>query len=180
MRGFTLIELLVTMTIAAIVLAIGVPNLRNVVSDQRVRVAASDLSGEFAFTRASAVASSRRTVIEPLVANNWAQGWRIYTDVDGSNTFTAGDVVIKQSPPLTGTLKICSNVVEFGTNVIYRPDGSVVRVSANTANDGITVSDDMGNASVTDDKIRTLYFGPSGRITVVQQNGGTNGGVACP
>ena len=179
-RGFTLIELLVTMTIAAIVLAIGVPNLRNVVSDQRVRATASDLSSEIAFTRANAVASGRRTVFEPLVAGNWTQGWRIYTDVDGSNTFNAGDVELKRSNPLTGTLKICTNVAEFANNVIFRPDGSVVRTSAATANDGITVSDDMGNAAVSDDKIRTLYFGPSGRITVVQQNGGTNGGVACP
>lgn len=179
MCGFTLIELLVTMTIVGIVLAIGVPGLRDVIADQRVRVAASDLSSEIAFARSNAVASGRRTIIAPLTAGNWAGGWRIFTDVDGNGAFNGGDIEIKRSPPVSGNMKICTNVAEFATNLTFRADGSVVRTSAATANDGLTISDDMGNASVSDDKIRTLYFGPSGRITVIQQNGGTNGGVAC-
>ena len=179
-RGFTLIELLVTMAIAAIVLAIGAPSLRDVIADQRVRIAASDLTSEIAYARSEAVARGRRVAIEPVTAGDWRAGWRIYADVDGSGTFNAGDAELKRSDPLTGNIKICTNVAEFGNNVIFRPDGRVVRTSATTANDGITVSDDLGNTNALDDKIRTLYFGPSGRITVVLQNGGSNGGVACP
>jgi type IV fimbrial biogenesis protein FimT len=179
-RGFTLIELLVTMSIAAIVLAIGAPSLRDVIADQRVRIAASDLTGEIAYARAEAVSRGRRVAIEPLTAGNWPGGWRIYADTDGSGTFNAGDAELKRSPGLTGNIKICTNVGEFANNVVFRPDGRVVRTSATGANDGITISDDLGNGNAADDKIRTLYFGPSGRITVVLQNGGANSGVACP
>jgi prepilin-type N-terminal cleavage/methylation domain-containing protein len=179
-RGFTLLELLIVLAIGGLLTAIGLPALHSVIADQRVRVTASDLSGDIAYARANAVASSKRTIIEPNVAGNWLSGWQIYTDADASGTFTAGDTRIKQVPPLGGSAKICTNVVEFGTNVIFRPDGSVVRTTPTTANDGLTVSDDMNNAVVADDKIRTLYFGTAGRITVVLQNGGANGGVACP
>jgi type IV fimbrial biogenesis protein FimT len=175
--GFTLIELMVTISIVAILLTIGVPSLRGLIADQRVRVAASDLTSEIAYTRANAVASSRNTIIQPLSAGNWQSGWRIYTDVNGDGAYTAGtDLELKRSPPPQSGVLICTNVGEFANNIIFQPDGRVVRTSANTANDGITVSQNLGSGNLSDIKIRTLYFGPSGRISVIQQNGGTNGG----
>ncbi len=184
-RGFTLIELMIVATIVGISLVIAAPNIRSFVADQRVRAVAADLAQDIAYARASAVASGRHTIIQPLTTGVWTSGWEIYTDVNGDNAYTAGtDLLLKQAAPTTGTLKICSNVTEFTTgapnNVIFKPDGSVVRSSPVTPNDGITVSDTMGSANSNDYKIRTLYFAYSGRITAVLQNGQTNGGVACP
>lgn len=183
--GFTLIELLVTMTIIGIALAIGVPSLQSFIGDQHVRATATDFDQDMAFTRSSAIAASKQAIIQPLTAGNWMGGWQIYLDNDASGSLTAGDTLIKTSPATTGTLKICPspvggpNAAEFNTNIIFRPDGTVVRTSAISASDGMVVSDTLGSASASNYKIRTLYFGPGGRITVIQQNGETNGGVPC-
>ncbi len=176
-RGFTLIELMVTVTIVAIVMAIAVPSLRSFIADQRVRVATSDLTSEISYTRSSAVATGRRTIIEPTTAGNWMLGWHIYTDINGDSVYTAGtDQEIKRTGAPASGVKICTNVAEFANRIIFHPDGSVTRTSATTANDGVTLSYDLGTGNIKDIYIRTLYFGPSGRISVIQQNGGTNGG----
>jgi prepilin-type N-terminal cleavage/methylation domain-containing protein len=179
--GFTLIELMVVITIVAIVMTIGVPALRLVIADTRVRVAASDFAGDIAFARASAIASGYRAIIEPLPAgSNWVSGYQICTaTVSGATTCAGGaGQTLKIASAPAANVKICTKVAEFqgaAGNIIFRPDGSVVRTSAQNATDGMTVSA-IVDGNIADDKIRTLYFGPSGRITVILQNGGTNGG----
>jgi prepilin-type N-terminal cleavage/methylation domain-containing protein len=178
-RGFTLLEVMITIAIVGIMAMVAAPSLNSLIADQRVRIVSIDLSSDMAYARANAIASSKPTVIQPVAAGNWAGGWTIYTDMNSNGVFDAGDVLLKNAQTTSqsaSSLKICTNVAEFNANVIFRPDGTVVRVSAITANDGITVSDTQGSADVGTFKIRTLYFGPSGRISVIQQNGGTNGG----
>ena len=71
---------------------------------------------------------------------------------------------------LPGRLRICSNVADFATNLIFRPDGRVVRTIAATANDGLYIVDEMGDADVTNNKTRGLLFGTSGRVTIMKFN----------
>jgi prepilin-type N-terminal cleavage/methylation domain-containing protein len=174
--GFTLIELLITMSIAVILLAIGVPSLQGFIADQRVRTTASDLAQDIAYARSSAVAASKNAIIQPLTAGSWTSGYQIYVDNNNDSAYTAGtDNLIKQTTPVTTSLKICTGVAEFGTQIIFRPDGTVVRTSAIGPNDGLTVSNVLTQSDNDNNpKIRTLYFGTGGRITVVA------GGTACP
>ncbi|MGH8670495.1 MAG: pilus assembly FimT family protein, partial [Burkholderiales bacterium] len=62
-RGFTLIELLIVISIAAILVTVGIPSFREFIADQRVRVAASDLAGELSLVRAEAIKRNRPVVI---------------------------------------------------------------------------------------------------------------------
>ncbi len=169
-RGFTLIEMLFVVAIAAILLAIGVPELREFVADQRVRTVASDLAQEFAYARAQAIQDSRRVYIErtnPL----WKDGWRIYVDRNSNGSYDAGEE-IKINLGLSGSpnLRVCSTAGDFATNVILRPDGRIVRVSAPASSDGIYVVDDLGDGDPLNNKIRGLMFGTTGRITIVNFN----------
>jgi type IV fimbrial biogenesis protein FimT len=95
-RGFTLIELMIVVLIAAILLAIGLPNMTDFIAEQRVRSTASDITSEIMFARAKAVEMSRRVIMEKLGAG-WDQGWRIYVDVNNSGAYEAGtDIELKQ------------------------------------------------------------------------------------
>lgn len=172
-RGFTLIELMIVLVIAAILITVGAPALGEFVADQRVRTVTSDIAGEIAFARAKAIEHSRRVFIEKTGVT-WSNGWRIFVDLDNSLTFTAGDEVLKVFDGFTpSNLYVCSTVVDFANELIFRPDGRVSRPDGAviTPNDGLYVVDTMGDGVQANNKIRGLLFGVSGRATVVRLNG---------
>ncbi len=189
-RGFTLIELMISLTIVGILAVVGLPSLTDFIAEQRVRTAASDLVSEIAFARAKAVEQSRRVIMERLGVA-WDQGWRTYVDVNNNGTYEAGtDIEIKRfdgfgtgAASATGRLYSCSPVGDFATNIIFRPDGRVVRSStATTANDGIYVIDPMGDTDICNNKTRAVLFDLSGRVNsrIVTSGSASCKGVAPP
>ena len=171
-RGFTLIELITVLLIAAILAAVGVPMLSDFVADQRVRTTASDIAAEFAFARAKALEQSRRVFME-RTGVSWNDGWRIYADLNNSGTFDAGEELKVFNGFPAGNMYVCSTVADFADNLVFRPDGRVVRTSAVGANDGLFIVDTKGDAVLANNKIRGILFGASGRAAVVRMNGVT-------
>lgn len=77
-RGFTLIELLVVVTIAAVMLGLGMPSFKNFVAGQRVKTAASDFSSAAVYARSEAI--KRNAEVGVLaVAGGWKNGWSVKT-----------------------------------------------------------------------------------------------------
>ena len=74
-------------------------------------------------------------------------------------------------------MKSCASLVSL-VGFAYRPDGSLD--APPIAGGYIRVSDDMGDSDTGNDKIRSLYFAPMGRITTARENGGINGATPCP
>ena len=171
-RGFTLIELLIVVTILGIFLTIGVPALSEFVADQRVRTVTSNIVAEIAFARAKSIESSRRVIMEQT-AGSWNNGWRTYADVDGDGKYDATkDTEIKVFEGFApGNIYTCSTVADFKTQIVFRPDGRVVRTGRVDPNDGIYVIDVMKDAALPNNKIRGIVFGLSGRTAVVKKNG---------
>jgi prepilin-type N-terminal cleavage/methylation domain-containing protein len=171
--GFTLIELMSVAAIAAILISVGAPALREFMADQRVRSTASDIAAEIAFARAKAIENSRRAYIERTGAE-WRNGWRVYVDLNNNGGLDAGEELKRfEGFAPTNTMYVCSTVADFGAHVIFRPDGRVVRSAsaASADSDGIYVVDTLGGEAVAKNKIRGLLFGLSGRVTVVKLNG---------
>jgi type IV fimbrial biogenesis protein FimT len=172
--GFTLIELMITLVILAIVITVGVPSFNDFIASQRVRTAASDVMADMAFARAEAIKESRRTVMESLGgAGTWKNGWRICVDMNNDGDCDTADPVRKTTTPVAGRAKVCASPDEA---IVFRPDGRVIRATAPTANDGIRVSDDLGDTNASNDRVRLVILGVSGRPSVVVQDGG----AACP
>ena len=173
-RGFTLIEILVVVTIIGMMLVIGVPEMADFVADQRVRTMASDITSEIALARGKAMESSRRVYMQKLGVN-WNNGWRLYADINDNAAYDAGvDLELKRFDGITsGTVYICTlPVAAFPTQIIFRPDGHIVRTGAVSANDGIYIVDTMTPSTpVANYKIRAIQFGLSGRTTVLKLNG---------
>ncbi len=182
--GFTLIEVLIVLVIVAILTMVGVPQLADFIADQRVRTVASDIAREIALARATAIEQSRRVYFEKTGAH-WNNGWRIYTDLNNSGTYDAGEEIkFFDGFSASSRLYVCTNVADFATNIVFRPDGRIMRGlgAAPTPNDGLYVIDTMGDANDCNNKVRGLLFGLSGRINVQILRSGAPGclGVAPP
>jgi len=173
-RGFTLIEIMVVVTIIALMLVIGVPAMSEFATDQHVRTVASDINSGISLARAKAIESSHRVYMQKL-GINWNNGWILYVDMNDNAAYDAGvDLKLTQFDGFaTGTLYICTSPVgAFTTQIIFRPDGRIVRAGAVTANDGVYVVDPMTPGTpISSYKIRGVQFGLSGRTTVLKLNG---------
>lgn len=172
-HGFTLIEILIVVAILGIFLTIGMPALSEFVADQRVRTVTSNIVAEIAFARAKSIESSRRVIMEQL-GNGWNNGWRTYVDMDGSGSFDKNvDTELKVFEGFApGNVYTCSAPTkEFATQIIFRPDGRVVRTGKVDPDDGIYVIDLMKSIAPGNTKIRGIVFGLSGRTAVIKKNG---------
>lgn len=127
-RGFTLIELLFAVVILSVLLSLGAPMLRNLVLDQRVKTAASDIHAALIFARSEAIKRNTFVAVCPKNAGgngcvsttDWAiRGWLVFidTDGDGAPTTVPNDILRAQDAladiTMTGT----------NTNISYQGDG---------------------------------------------------------
>lgn len=88
-KGFTLLELLVTITVAAVILGLGVPSFRSVIQNNRATthtndlVTALNLARSEATRRAAAVTvCSSTNGVACSASNDWSTGWIV---VDNAN-----------------------------------------------------------------------------------------------
>lgn len=87
-RGFTLLELMVTITIVAVLLAIGVPSLHGTIQRNRVSSASNDLLASVAYARTTAIDRGQLVSMCPSADNGtscttggeaYEPGWIVYT-----------------------------------------------------------------------------------------------------
>jgi type IV fimbrial biogenesis protein FimT len=72
-KGFTLLELLITVTVLAIIMAFGVPNLTGFFEKQRVTGAAQAFLSDIQYARAEAIKQNARVYIE-IDDTQWCYG----------------------------------------------------------------------------------------------------------
>jgi type IV fimbrial biogenesis protein FimT len=143
--GFTLIELLVTMTIIAILLAVGVPAFNSSIASARASdganslLAALELARSEAMRRGVTVSVCRVTAVPATACNNaaagsfvaadWAAGWMVFADTVAGGTvgvLDAGDEIVQYqqqfAPGAATRVEIVETSAAVGV-VTYRADG---------------------------------------------------------
>ena len=91
--GFTLIELMVTISIAAILLAVGVPSFVAFQRNSELTGAANSLLSAINAVRGEAMKENTNSFIVPN-SGLWENGWTLFVDNDLDNTQSAGDRII--------------------------------------------------------------------------------------
>ena len=144
-------ELLVAIAIAAILMAVGAPAMRDLVVSQRLRTAANNFYSDLSYARAEAIKRNAPVQVQRAGAN-WATGWDVL--------FTGN--ALRTQASLTD--------VSYGgsveSSVVYNPDGRTTLSGTNSFN----FSAPSGSAA----SMRCVVITPSGRPAVLV-DGNRNG-----
>jgi type IV fimbrial biogenesis protein FimT len=109
-RGFTLLELMTALAVAAVLIAIGVPQLRDLTIQQRITGATQDLHIDLALARNEAVTRATNVTVCPstdlinCTNDGWGNGRLTFIDANANGSVDVGELVVKQSPPLANGL----------------------------------------------------------------------------
>jgi len=126
--GFTLLELLITVAIISIVMAIAVPSMTTFTQNDRLTTNINTLIGHLAYARSEAVKRNQQVSIcssnnaTTCTGGNWQDGWIVYIDADGDNSFTAGEEVLRAQQALEGANTLTTAI---GTQLTYDYRGFV-------------------------------------------------------
>lgn len=172
--GVTLIELLVTVAILAIILAIGVPSLREMQVRSQVGSITSDFANDVARARTEAISRNSCVTICASVdaANcaaagntNWQNGWIIFANPTCSTAITDPTannstlVAVRQSGSDQFTLSADTNIQRF----TFESRGLMTELASN-----FTLRFTSGSDTVND---RSICVSPSGRVTTKKFQG---------
>jgi len=141
--GFTLIEMVITIMLAGVLTTMALPYYRNLILNQSVKTAASDLQIAFLFARSEALKRGADILVVPG-SSDWKNGWSVQL---------ADTTVVRSQPALNPQLASIA-----GTTVTYGSDGHV------SAAPGPLVFRVSGNRAVT---ARCVVLDLSGRPSIV-------------
>lgn len=127
--GFTLLELMITVSVAAILLAVGIPGLQEFVRNNRRAAEINNLISTLQIARSEAVARNQRIGVcpstDPASATascsgntTWETGWIVFIDTDDDGIRDAGENVLRVGEgPQSMTVRAEINALA------YRPNG---------------------------------------------------------
>ena len=107
-QGLSLIELLVTMTIAVILLAVGVPSFIEFTTSNTASSYANDLLGDLNYARSEAITRGSWVVVckgataNNCTTDNWEDGWKVFEDCNNDQTVDTGTCPDRDLPGTTG------------------------------------------------------------------------------
>lgn len=174
-QGFTLIELMVTVTVIAILAVVAIPNLRDVVLNNRIRAGANEFVASLQSARMEAVRLNARAVVcrstdRATCANSngdWTS-WVVLSDVDHDG---AVDDLVRTSTANPALLIRSSAAIANGA-ITFWPDG-MARTAAGVpldANVGVCVS---GSALPQNSRVVTIRTGSRFRTAAGNLSGCT-------
>lgn len=152
-RGFTLVELMVTVSILAILLAIGVPAMQGFLEKRMIISQADALASNLKFARSEALKrgqtvamciTTKADTVAPDCANagtNWAVGWLVFVDANNNGDFDANEQILKVQQALntSGSLNGPDNqAISFTANgMALASNGTIRAVPKDTTNNSL-------------------------------------------
>jgi type IV fimbrial biogenesis protein FimT len=133
--GFTLIELMLTISIAAVLMAVGIPAMQDVIINNRIVTEANELVTHISLARSEAIKRNRAIVIcisaDPNAVSpacggtsqDWSSGWITFVDDNGNNAHNAGELILRVGNALSGNTTIKADT-EGATFIGFNGDGS--------------------------------------------------------
>lgn len=170
MRGFTLIELMVTLSIAAVLMMVAVPNFTAFQRNSELTSVANNIVGAMNTARTEAMKRNTNALVAPTTGTNWADGWQVFVDVNRNGTFDAGtDILVTTYPALPTYLTASSSV----DNALFNGSGySFFNGSLN--NMTITIERNDVPAGEKLEQTRRIKVATTGRVRSCKGSDTTN------
>ena len=125
-KGFTLIELMVTISVAAILLVIAIPNFRTFVLNNRITGQANDMMTALNYARSEAIKRGLPVSMRSSAGStNWSTGWFVFSDPSGNGAVDVGDITLRVWPALGG-----ANTLNAGLISVTFDSSGFARASA--------------------------------------------------
>jgi type IV fimbrial biogenesis protein FimT len=110
-RGYSLIEQISVISIAAILITVGVPSYRYVTNSNRVTAEVNGLLGDLQFARSQAATSGQAVTVCPssdgqtcsASSQDWESGWIVFSDPNASATVGSTAAVLRVQPSFAAT-----------------------------------------------------------------------------
>lgn len=127
--GATLLELMVVLTIAVILLTVGIPGFASLIRSSRLSGATNELIGALHLARSEAIKRNVRAVMCPSAtggscagSGGWHQGWILFHDANNNAVLDIGEVVILTRSGLAAGLRLTGNQ-PVSLYISYTPEG---------------------------------------------------------
>lgn len=173
-RGFTLLELMVTLSIAAVLVAIAAPNLRNIIRNGELAATANDVIHSLQLARTEAIkrqrpvvwcASTNPLAALPTCAIGAPVGWIVFQDNVGNQQTAAGDPIIERHDFVSADITIRgdgSGVQSYTALGFAAPPAGAFVPTRN-----VVFCDSRGNVPIgTSSTARALFIAATGRARV--------------
>ena len=113
-HGFTLVELIMTLSVAAVLLAVGVPNLNDLIRNNRLTAATNLFVSSLNIARSEAIKQGRNATVcvsdtqNSCSGGNWRLGWLAWVDSDQDGNLDFPGEVLRVVEPLANSIQIAS------------------------------------------------------------------------
>lgn len=169
------------MSIAGIVLSIAVPSFTPIITSNRLTANANELMAALNLARSEAIKRGVQVIVnrKSTTDSQWENGWDVFVDNDGSNTFnnadidndgilceTGEDCLLRTYDALPSgyTLRSGGNYVcwvAYTANGLSRGSGPGPACNGGFPNDSFRLCNGMDNATM-----RRITINPVGRVRV--------------
>jgi len=169
-RGFTLIELLIVLTIAAVLLAIGMPSFRDFVRETRAGSAMGTLNADIQLARSEAVKRNSRVLLCARASatssscigapstSAWMNGWLVCYDRNSDGACDASTAAEPNPIKVQGALEAPLALAGPAATLVMFPVGSA------SAGSVFNVTSGTGTT-------RTATIQPSGSVVITKTEG---------
>lgn len=131
--GFALVELMMALSVAAVLVVLAAPALRDLIGGQRLALSTQTLVGSLSYARSEAIRRSTRVTVCPSMNEStcdagsaWNKGWIVFVDLDGDGQASEGETVLRVTGKQSDEIEIGGNSL---SNVSYGPDGKARKPS---------------------------------------------------
>ncbi len=124
-HGFTILELMMTVTVAGILLGVGVPALQDFVRANRSVTEVNNLLKGMNLARSEAINRGVEITIAPSSGGDWTVGWSVGIDADDDGTFPeAGETVLRRFPAVDSL-----SFTAAPARVVFKATGELANVA---------------------------------------------------